>query len=781
MTMNRRGLSLSRRSPGSVSAQSRPPHSFASTGDYREFLAARYASDAHYRDLTVSVVMPTYNGVRERLLSAVHSVLVSTHAAIQLIVVDDGSDTPVADWLPAAEPDPRLSILRTANAGQGMARNSGIDAATGEFVFFIDDDDHVDPDAIARLVAHAEYFSANVVVGTRWLVDEEGGVLNASLEYLPGSTYRIYHGRADYPFTDQMVHGRIIRRQFLMDSGIRFDRGHYEDRLFATQIYLATPTHFANIPTYQWTQYTSRETSSSLMSVERLRDKVRSLEACWELMPQQLRPRFMREALALDLTRFFRAWPVGDHDYRLALFEEVGNFLRERSGYLVALPKGRPHELGNAIVKSDWNAMWRLYPAPLEGARPGQLLAGHGTPKRGPVDDYFCHTHYHVLVSLLLAAERKRPAQIFIYTNYQHFSPAFLTALRAAPWVYQVIPYTMGNIVSEIDEHLSADPATMSIWLPHLMRKQFARLIAAIGPDDECFAFNDSLPSWYVIERAFTRITRVEDAYASMSRELQIHHTYGKWDRVLAQLGDAFPATIYGASKITKIIVGTEPESAPERLVAMLDVFDPLKAMREQRDLLREFFARAYDSASVHLTPSTVLVYTQPLAHIGHCSRFEQLEMYRGMISAYPAENVVIKPHPADTVDYSPLGVAIMDRSLPSEAMNLMAEGTEIELALSFSSSAVATTQFARRRTRLFGDELTDPAEIRAAILSLIPHRSTLRFRLADAASTSVQSVQAVVPLQKLRAAARNPRAVIGWPWWKAQKLLDVARRRLPL
>ncbi|MGN6125433.1 MAG: glycosyltransferase family 52 [Humibacter sp.] len=733
------------------------------------------------RELTVSVIMPTHNPHRDRLLHALRSVLASTHEAIEVIVVDDGSEESVADWLPEAEPDPRVTILRQDNAGQGMARNAGIAAATGEFVFFIDDDDRVRPEAIALLVAHAELFDANVVVGGRYLVDEHGQVLSMSLEYMPGSTYRIYHGHFDYPFTDQMIHGRIIRRQFLLDSGIRFTTGHYEDRLFATLLYLAGPTHFANVPTYEWTQYTTRSTSSSTMSVERLQDKVRSLEACWDHMPHHQRPRFMREVLALDLTRFFQVWPVNGREYQTAFFDEVGTFLRDRSRYLVALGNGSLHERAKAVEKNDWDAMRRLYPGPFELTEDHTLREGQTAPVRGQMDDYFCHTHYHVLFSLLLAAQRKRPAQIFIYTAYQHFSARFLAALEATPWVSAVVTYTMGTIVSEIEERLDADPATAEIWLPHIMRRQFSPIIDAIDDDDQCFAFNDTLPSWYVIEGSFRTLTRVEDAYASLSRELEIHHTYGKWDRVLTRLGDLFPPTLFTSPKVTEIIAGAKPAQAPENLLGMLQVFDPLAAMHEHREKLLEFFASAYEGSSIRLTPSTVLIYTQPLAHIGHCSRFEQREMYRGMVAKYGAAVCVIKPHPADTVDYRPLGVPVMDRSMPSEVLNLIAETADIDLAVSFSSSAVNTTRFARRRVRLFGDDLTDPSEIRAAILSLIPHRRSLRFRLGDATWRYAHTIRTAAPVMKVGTAVRDPRALLGWPMWKFRRLLDVARRRLPV
>jgi len=742
----------------------------ADPGAYRNFLASRYAADEEIRKLTVSVVMTAFNPPRDRMLAALQSVLNSTHEALEVIVVDDGSDVPVADWLPQAEPDPRIAIIRQENAGLGMARNAGIDASTGEFIFFIDDDDRVRPDAIALLVAHAEAFDADLVVGTRYLVNEHGQVLNISLEYLAGRTFTVYHGHTDYPFTDQMAHGRIIRRRLLAASGIRFETGVYEDRLFMTRLYLAVEAHFANIPTYEWTQYTSRSTLSSAMVIPNLRDKVRSLEACWEIMPRGLRFRFMREVLAVDLVRFAQAWPSADQDYQRAFFEIVGKFLRDRRRYLVGLRAGRGlHRLARAIEESDWDAMRRLYPA------------GEQSAARTATDDYFCHTHYHVLFSLLLAAERKRPAQIFIRTDYQEFSPRFLGALRATPLVKKVVTYTNGNVVAELKERLDDDPTTADIWLPHVMRRQFASIYEAIRRDDRCFAFNDHVPCWYVIEQSFEKVTRVEDAFASMSRELALHHSRGVWPQVLARLGPLFPRQFYGSPKVTDIVVGAQPSDLPQELAQKLRVMDPLAAMFRHREMLEDFFARAYATASVRFNQSTVLLYTQPLALLGHCSRREQLEMYRNMISDHRAEDCVIKPHPADTVDYRSLGVAVMDRSLPSEALNLIAETTEIDLALSFSSSAVNTTRFARHRVRLFGDDLTDATEIRAAILSLIPGHGGLRFRIADATTTLRYSMRQAIGARIAHAATLDPWLILGWPKWKLRRLLDVGRRRLPI
>jgi glycosyltransferase involved in cell wall biosynthesis len=85
---------------------------------------------------TFSVVIPTY-GRSEMLSEAVESVLAQAESDLEIIVVDDASPTPVS--LP---PHPQTTLLRAQhNSGPGGARNLGVDAAKGEYICFLDDDD----------------------------------------------------------------------------------------------------------------------------------------------------------------------------------------------------------------------------------------------------------------------------------------------------------------------------------------------------------------------------------------------------------------------------------------------------------------------------------------------------------------------------------------------------------------------------------------------------------------------------------------------------------------
>ncbi|MEZ5308597.1 MAG: glycosyltransferase [Pyrinomonadaceae bacterium] len=86
----------------------------------------------------VSVIIPSYNA-SHFVVAAVESVLAQTHSNIEVIVVDDGSTDSTSGVLEAYLD--RIRYFRKENGGVSLARNFGAEAATGEYLAFLDADD----------------------------------------------------------------------------------------------------------------------------------------------------------------------------------------------------------------------------------------------------------------------------------------------------------------------------------------------------------------------------------------------------------------------------------------------------------------------------------------------------------------------------------------------------------------------------------------------------------------------------------------------------------------
>lgn len=115
----------------------------------------------------VSVIVPIYNAERY-LEDGLRSVLTQSYHNLDIIAVDDCSkDNSYGILNSYAEKDSRIRTLRLAkNLGPGPARNAGLDLAEGDYIVFLDPDDMLTPDAIAKLVSTAEQHGSDLVKGT---------------------------------------------------------------------------------------------------------------------------------------------------------------------------------------------------------------------------------------------------------------------------------------------------------------------------------------------------------------------------------------------------------------------------------------------------------------------------------------------------------------------------------------------------------------------------------------------------------------------------------------
>lgn len=111
----------------------------------------------------ISVIIPAYNS-EKYIEQCLWSVTGQTYGNLEIIVVDDGSgDDSAAICGRLAETDGRIRVLRQKNSGVSAARNHGIDAATGEYVFFLDSDDAIHPCLLEEMMKQVKACKAQMV------------------------------------------------------------------------------------------------------------------------------------------------------------------------------------------------------------------------------------------------------------------------------------------------------------------------------------------------------------------------------------------------------------------------------------------------------------------------------------------------------------------------------------------------------------------------------------------------------------------------------------------
>ena len=104
--------------------------------------------------MKISVVVPVYN-CAPYVERCIRSILAQTHTNLEIICVNDGSTDDSGKILgKLACEDTRVRVIHQKNAGASAARNTGIDAATGELITFVDSDDAIEPDMYETLLPY---------------------------------------------------------------------------------------------------------------------------------------------------------------------------------------------------------------------------------------------------------------------------------------------------------------------------------------------------------------------------------------------------------------------------------------------------------------------------------------------------------------------------------------------------------------------------------------------------------------------------------------------------
>lgn len=195
--------------------------------------------------MNFSVIVPCYNCVRT-LENTVNSIRASGLSNYELLLIDDGSTDgtgALCDVL--CEKYPELRCIHQPNAGVSAARNRGVDEARGDYLWFVDSDDTVDPGLLTHAVSVAaqqqpdmlifgmsfDYYYRGKIYRREKLTPPCEGTL--AIEQLKMQFQEFYSCNALTP-----VWNKLYRRELVVNSGVRFheDMILMEDFLFVLEL-----------------------------------------------------------------------------------------------------------------------------------------------------------------------------------------------------------------------------------------------------------------------------------------------------------------------------------------------------------------------------------------------------------------------------------------------------------------------------------------------------------------------------------------------------------------
>lgn len=194
----------------------------------------------------ITIVVPLYNK-KGSIASALNSLLAQTYQDLEVLVVDDGSIDGGAAIVEGYT-DPRIRLIRQANAGVSAARNRGIEEAQGEYVAFLDADDEWMPEFLEEIVTLQREFPDCRAQATTYVQCQNGEKKNIILNKLPFTgehgVLTNYFDVATHSNPPVWTGGVCIERALLMEIGC-FPLGIKSGEDLLTWARIATHTQWA--------------------------------------------------------------------------------------------------------------------------------------------------------------------------------------------------------------------------------------------------------------------------------------------------------------------------------------------------------------------------------------------------------------------------------------------------------------------------------------------------------------------------------------------------------
>ncbi len=202
---------------------------------------------------TISVIIPVYN-TADYLPRCLDSVINSDYRNLEIICVNDGSTDNSLDILNEyAEKDSRIRVITIPNGGVSIARNTGLDAASGDYIAFVDSDDRI----------HKQYFSVLVDIQRKSGCDIAAVTYKEADEHVQDGFIDVSAVKAKFYKNDKAlrrlfraVWTKLFKREIL--QGLRFcPETHFaEDTLFLYNIFWnkkSVNAAIADLPIYFYT------------------------------------------------------------------------------------------------------------------------------------------------------------------------------------------------------------------------------------------------------------------------------------------------------------------------------------------------------------------------------------------------------------------------------------------------------------------------------------------------------------------------------------------------
>jgi glycosyltransferase involved in cell wall biosynthesis len=170
----------------------------------------------------VSVIVPVFN-VDQYIQSCLNSILAQTYLNLEIILVNDGSTDKSGEICDKyAKNDKRIKLEHKENEGVSVARNTGIELSTGEWIMFVDADDWIEKDMVEKLLESVKFYNADLCY-CNYSIDKKGHSVLRNFGYDIQDKHTDVVKSYCQAFTS--VCAKLYNRSLILKNNLRFIKG----------------------------------------------------------------------------------------------------------------------------------------------------------------------------------------------------------------------------------------------------------------------------------------------------------------------------------------------------------------------------------------------------------------------------------------------------------------------------------------------------------------------------------------------------------------------------
>ncbi len=316
--------------------------------------------------IKVSIIIPIFNA-GEYLFGCINSVISQTLKDIEIIfIIDAPTDGSAEVALSFAKKDKRIKvIINEVNKNIGVSRNEGIQAASGEYLAFVDHDDYVHLEMYETLYNKAVNENSDIVLGADIVVSDGvskhidvdflRGIPNERIKELALRDLLLWGENQQYTSKICNIHPNLYRREFIVNKDINFVDTNFtsaEDYLFQLEsIALAENITFSNIPFYSHQLYSKSEGSN--YSYRSYGKRLSSLYVEYSVLKKNNLLKEYEKYFSQGVSKVYLTLLIGTLRF--------GNGLKDFSHLLLKIKKIQHSEFGWNIPFSMKSIPWKAY------------------------------------------------------------------------------------------------------------------------------------------------------------------------------------------------------------------------------------------------------------------------------------------------------------------------------------------------------------------------------------------------------------------------------------